>query len=54
MVALATVSPLFANPTGLEYTPPAAPAPPDAAGLVLRLAALTAGARLASRQLAAV
>ena len=42
-VVLATVSPLFANAPGLDYTPPAAPAPPDAAALVLRLAALTAG-----------
>jgi hypothetical protein len=43
VLALATASPLLANPTGLEYTPPAAPAPPDAVGLVFRLTALTAG-----------
>lgn len=44
LLALALV-PLLAVPVGaadLGYTPPAAPAPPDLAGLVLRLFGLTA------------
>jgi hypothetical protein len=41
-LALATAAPVLANSAGLDYAPPAAPAPPDTAGLVLRLGALTA------------
>lgn len=40
---LLAAGPTLAAPGDLNYAPPAAPAPPDAAGLVLRLAGLTAG-----------
>ncbi|VTR96385.1 : FliO [Gemmata massiliana] len=41
-VSLGTASPLFAGPTsGLEYAPPAAPAPPDIGALVVRLVLMT-------------
>jgi hypothetical protein len=40
LVLLAT-SPVLAAGTGLDYTPPAAPAPPDAVGLVFRLVGMT-------------
>ncbi|MBN9119001.1 MAG: flagellar biosynthetic protein FliO [Planctomycetes bacterium] len=43
VLALVFARSASANPTGLDYAPSAAPEPPDAAGLVLRLAALTAG-----------
>jgi hypothetical protein len=43
LVLVAIVAlPAQAAGAGLDYTPPAAPAPPDAAGLVLRLVGLTA------------
>jgi hypothetical protein len=41
-VALASATPAFAAPSGLEYTPPASPPPPDIGSLLLRLAGLTA------------
>jgi hypothetical protein len=43
VLLLAIASPALALPGDLEYTPPAAPAPPDAVGLVFRLVALTLG-----------
>jgi hypothetical protein len=41
-LVLSAAGPVLGGPTDLTYTPPAAPAPPDAAGLVFRLIGLTA------------
>lgn len=40
-LVLLAAAPALAAPTGLDYTPPAPPTPPDAAGLILRLVGLT-------------
>ena len=42
-LVLAGASDAFAVPAELEYAPPTSPAPPDMAGLLVRLVALTLG-----------